>query len=78
MRFVNENTENRIIAHNDAMRIYMKRAGWCSTSEMFVAAGVISLQTDEEISCSFTCWLDKSVNEIFNVLSDRRFNITHY
>jgi len=53
------------VAHNDAVRILLKRPRWWSASEMLVAAGVDTLQA---VLRSLTYKLIFRVDEIISVM----------
>jgi len=67
------------VAYNDAMRILLKRPRWSSASEMFVAAGVNTLQAVlRNLMYKCICRLNDSDNEILLALSNIRFSTTRY
>ena len=65
------------MAYNDALRILLKRPRWTSASELFVSAGVNTLQVVlRNVMHRFICWLNDSENQnvvaIVNIYSDTR------
>ena len=67
------------VAYNDALRILLRRPRWCSASEMFVAAGVNTLQaTMRNVMYKFICRLNNSENYIIMALTSIKFSTTRY
>lgn len=67
------------VAYNDALRILLRRPRWCSASEMFVAAGVNTLQaTLRNFMYKFICRLNSSENCIIMALTSIKFSTTRY
>ena len=57
------------VAYNDAMRILLRRPRWSSASEMFVTAGVNTLQALlRNLMYKFICRLNVSQNVIIKLL----------
>ncbi|XDV54494.1 hypothetical protein PO909_022775 [Leuciscus waleckii] len=67
------------VAYNDALRILLRRPRWCSASEMFVAAGVNTLQaTLRNVMYKCICRLNNSENYIIMALTSIKFSTTRY
>lgn len=67
------------VAYNDSMRILLKRPWWCSASEMFVVAGVNTLQAiSRKFISEFINLLNSSENEVIMALTSINLSTTRY
>lgn len=67
------------VAYNDAMRTLLRQPRWCSASNMFVAAGVSTLEAIlRHHMYKFICRINDSKNVIIVALSNIRVSTTRY
>ena len=78
-KFKKSSMQRLQVAYNDCFRILLKRPRWSSASELFVNAGVKTLQALlRNLMYRFICRLNNSKNEVIMLLSNPSYSSVRY